>query len=136
MGKPSRVQVAGPLGPYACGFRRELARQGYTSNSASNQLQLMAHASRWLVCHELGVGELTEGRVQEFLVDRRVEGYTLWLSIKAVRSTDSRPTWRRCCDARFGSGGSRWAISLRWLMCRCRCARRWGSHSCISGPSR
>ena len=48
MGRPSRVRVAGPLAPYAAGFRRALARQGYALNAASNQLQLMAHASRWL----------------------------------------------------------------------------------------
>lgn len=84
MGKPSRVRVSGPLGPYACGFRKELARQGYTSHSASNQLQLMAHASRWLANRELGVDELTPARVEEFLAARRVEGYTLWLSTKAM----------------------------------------------------
>jgi hypothetical protein len=84
MGKPSRVRVRGPLEPFACGFRRELARQGYTPHSASNQLQLMAHASRWLACRGLGVGELTPARVQEFLADRRAEGYTLWLSPKAM----------------------------------------------------
>jgi integrase/recombinase XerD len=99
MGKPSRVQVVGPLEPYACGFRKELARQGYTSNSASNQLQLMAHASRWLASRELGVSELTPGRVQEFLAVRRAEGYTLWLSTKAMapvlaylRGLDAAPT--------------------------------------------
>jgi integrase/recombinase XerD len=84
MGKPSRVRVAGPLEPYACGFRKELARQGYTANSASNLLQLMAHASRWLASRGLGVGELTPDRVEEFLAARRAEGYTLWLSTKAV----------------------------------------------------
>jgi integrase/recombinase XerD len=60
MGRPSRVRVRGPLAPFACGFRRELARQGYTLHSASNQLQLMAHASGWLGSRGLGVGELTE----------------------------------------------------------------------------
>lgn len=84
MGKPSRVRVSGPLEPYACGFREELARQGYTSNSASNQVQLMAHASRWLASSELGVGDLSPARVVEFLADRRAAGYTLWLSTKAM----------------------------------------------------
>ena len=84
MGRPSRVRVRGPLEPFACGFREELARQGYTLHSASNQLQLMAHASRWLASRGLGVGELTPGRVEEFLAARRSEGYTLWLSTKAM----------------------------------------------------
>jgi site-specific recombinase XerD len=44
----------------------------------------MAHASRWLASRGLGVAELTLGRVQEFLAVRRAEGYTLWLSTKAM----------------------------------------------------
>lgn len=84
MGKPSRVRVTGPLAPYSDGFRRELARQGYRPNAASNQLQLMAHASRWLASRGLEVGELTPARINEFLEARRVEGYTLWLSAKAT----------------------------------------------------
>lgn len=99
MGKPSRVRVNGPLALYADGFRRELARQGYRPNPASNQLQLMAHASRWLASRGLGVGELTPARINEFLEARRAEGYTLWLSTKAMvplagylRSLDVMPT--------------------------------------------
>lgn len=84
MGKPSRVRVTGPMESYACGFGEELARQGYTPHSASNQVQLMAHASRWLASSELGVGELSPARVEEFLADRRAAGYTLWLSTKAM----------------------------------------------------
>jgi len=84
MGRPSRVRVTGPLAPFATGFRRELARQGYTAHSASNQLQLMAHASRWLADRGLGVEGLSPTRVEEFLADRRAEGYTLWLSSKAM----------------------------------------------------
>lgn len=44
----------------------------------------MAHASRWLAGRELGTGELTLVRVDAFLADRRAEGYTFWLSTKAV----------------------------------------------------
>ena len=84
MGRPSRVRVIGPLEPYASGFRRELDRQGYTAHSASNQLQLMAHASRWLASHGLDAGDLMLARVEEFLEARRAEGYTLWLSTKAM----------------------------------------------------
>src|SRR5512132_8255 len=84
MGRPSRVRVTGPLASHAAGFRRELARQGYTPHSASNQLQLMAHTSRWLAGRGLGVDELDPARVEEFLAHRRAEGYTLWLSAKAM----------------------------------------------------
>ena len=84
MGRPSRVQVTGPLATYSDGFRLELARQGFTPHSASCQLQLMAHASRWLAGNGLGAGDLTPARVKEFLDARRAEGYTLWLSPKAM----------------------------------------------------
>ena len=84
MSRPSGVRVVGPLEGYADGFRRELARQGYTPHSAGAQLYLVAHASRWLASLGLGVGDLTPARVEEFLVARRAEGYTMWLSTKAM----------------------------------------------------
>ncbi len=84
MGRPSGVQVTGPLAMFSDGFRLELARQGFTDNSACNHLQLMAHASRWLAAQGFGVGDLTPARVKEFLDARRAEGYTLWLSPKAM----------------------------------------------------
>jgi integrase/recombinase XerD len=83
-GKPSAVRVNGPLAPHAPGFRRELERLGYRPNAASDQLRLVAHASRWLGDRGLGVEELTPARVEEFLARRRAEGYTLWLSTKAM----------------------------------------------------
>jgi integrase/recombinase XerD len=84
MGRPSQVRVTGPLAEYAVGFRQELARRGYTPNSAGNQLQLMAHTSRWLGSAGLGAAELGPARVEEFLAHRREAGYTLWLSAKAM----------------------------------------------------
>jgi site-specific recombinase XerD len=44
----------------------------------------MAHVSRWLAVRGIGVEELSPTRVEEFLADRRAEGYTLWLSVKAM----------------------------------------------------
>ncbi|MGI8946732.1 MAG: tyrosine-type recombinase/integrase [Ornithinimicrobium sp.] len=84
MGRPSRVRVTGPLAPHAAGFGQDLAGQGYTPHSASYQLQLMAHASRWLASRGLGVEELTAVNVEAFLEQRRAEGYRLWLSAKAM----------------------------------------------------
>jgi len=84
MGRPSSVQVTGPLATYSEGFRLELARQGFRDNSACNQLQLMAHASRWLTAQGLAVDDLTPAHVSDFLEARRAEGYTLWLSPKAM----------------------------------------------------
>ena len=53
MKDPSQVRVTGPLGPYAEGFRAELARQGYASSSAVNQLKLVGHLSRWMTMEGL-----------------------------------------------------------------------------------
>lgn len=71
---PSRVRVSGPLEPYADGFRKELARQGYSPSPAAGHLQLMAHLSRWLADRELDPGELTVTYVEQFLQDRRASG--------------------------------------------------------------
>lgn len=84
MGSPSRVRVTGPLAPYAGGFRQELSGLGYRPNAACSQLQLMAHLSRWLEATAGTVGGLTPARSVEFLAHRRAEGYTLWLSPKAL----------------------------------------------------
>lgn len=84
MGNPSRVRVVGPLVPYVAGFRAELEGQGYRLNAVSNQLQLMAHVSRWLASQSLGVEDLTGERVEEFLAARRAAGYRLWCSLKGV----------------------------------------------------
>src|SRR3954466_757162 len=83
-GRPTAVRVIGPLASHAAGFRHELAGLGYTPNATCDQLRLMAHASRWLEARGLGVDELTPARVEEFLAHRRSEGYTLWLSAKAM----------------------------------------------------
>jgi len=71
---PSRVRVDGPLRPYADGFRRELARQGYSASPAAGHLQLMAHLSRWLQQQGLEPGELAHDRVEQFVEHRRAAG--------------------------------------------------------------
>jgi hypothetical protein len=48
MEDPSRARVTGPLAPFAPGFVAELTRLGYTPNSASGQMFVMTHLSRWL----------------------------------------------------------------------------------------
>ncbi len=84
MSIPTGVRIYGPLQPFVAGFRAELTRLGYRRHPVSNQLQLMAHVSRWLERRGFDLNELTPQRVEEFLADRRAEGYTLWLSPKAT----------------------------------------------------
>ncbi len=84
MSHPSRVRVIGPLTSFAEGFAAELASHGYEPNAAANQLQLLAHLSRWLANKGLDAANLTSLVLGEFLIARRVQGYTLWLSPKAL----------------------------------------------------
>lgn len=76
MHDPSRVRVSGPLEVFAEGFAGELARLGYRRTPATFQLQLMAHASRWLASEGLGADELASEVVERFLAERRAAGYT------------------------------------------------------------
>jgi integrase/recombinase XerD len=83
-GNPSAVNMAGPLRQYAAGFALELARAGYTVNSTTDQVRLFAHLSRWLAAEGLAAAQLTPAVGDAFLATRRADGYTLWLSRKAL----------------------------------------------------
>lgn len=76
--------VVGPLEPFAVGFAAELERQGYTGASASHQLGLVAHLSRWMARRRLGPAELTPAVVERYLRARRTAGYRLFRSAKAL----------------------------------------------------
>ena len=56
---PSRVRFTGPLAPFSSALAEELATLGYASTSATTQLQLAAHLSRWLQARGLGPDGLT-----------------------------------------------------------------------------
>jgi integrase/recombinase XerD len=84
MGDPSRARVTGPLRQYAPGFIAELARLGYTQNSASGQMFVMAHLSRWLAAEGLDASGLMPQVAERFLAARRSAGYVLYLSPKAL----------------------------------------------------
>ena len=80
MGRSSRVRVTGPLAPHTVGFEQKLTKQGYTANSASDQLRLMAHASRWLTSGGLEVGEVTLRLVTRWWSRRRRASFTRFTS--------------------------------------------------------
>ena len=84
MKDPSRARVTGPLREFAPGFVAELARLGYTGNSASGQMFVMGHLSRWLAGEGLDAARLTPQVADRFLAARRAAGYTLYLSPKAL----------------------------------------------------
>lgn len=68
---PSRVRFVGPLAPFAPGLVEELASLGYTTTSATMQMQLAASLSRWLVAAGVGLDGLTDPVIERFLSERR-----------------------------------------------------------------
>ena len=75
MRDPSRVRLGGPLEPFAAGFVAELGRLGYARPSVIQQMQLVAHLSRWMAAEGVAVAELTPERVERFVGSRRAAGY-------------------------------------------------------------
>jgi site-specific recombinase XerD len=80
---PSRVRFTGPLVRFASGLADELAALGYTRTSATTQLGLAAHLSRWLDTVGVGLGELTPAVIDRFLQERR-RSYTSHYSARAL----------------------------------------------------
>ena len=68
---PDGVRFVGPLAPLAAELRGEFARLGYATSSATAQLQLAAHLSRWLQAEGLGTHDLTGPVIEAFLAARR-----------------------------------------------------------------
>jgi integrase/recombinase XerD len=82
--KPARVRVNGPLEAYAEGFYADLVGQGYTAWSATNQVRLLAHLSRWLEREGLQPAGLTEQDLGRFTDARREAGYVHLFSPRAL----------------------------------------------------
>ena len=78
-------RVVGPLEPYALEFATELLRQGYTASGACQHLCFIAHLSCWMAGTGLIVSSLSPRIVEQYLVSRRVAGYTNYRSAKALR---------------------------------------------------
>ncbi|HEV7452414.1 MAG TPA: hypothetical protein VGO16_13705 [Pseudonocardiaceae bacterium] len=71
---PSRVGFDGPLASFAPGLAVELASLGYTTTSATVQMQLAASLSRWLDAVGVDLDELTGPVMERFLFERRARG--------------------------------------------------------------
>ena len=69
------VRVVGPLEPYAGQLMRLLADRGYAPLTRVPHLQVMTHLSKWMATRQLEVAELTGARVDEYLGQRRGDGY-------------------------------------------------------------
>ena len=63
---PDGVRFVGPLAPLAAELKGEFTRLGYATSSATAQLQLAAHVSRWLQAEGLGIDALTGPVIERF----------------------------------------------------------------------
>jgi hypothetical protein len=73
----SNVSWAHGGGPLACladGYGTVLARLGFTHNSVVTHVVLMGQLSRWMSEVGIAVGDLTDGRVEDFFDARRAGG--------------------------------------------------------------
>jgi len=85
MPKPS-VVFTGPLTEHRDALWDELLRQRYSPLSARNVLRVAAHLSRWLAARRLSLEQLTADHLQDFFKTRRREGYTQFLTPRALKS--------------------------------------------------
>ena len=83
-GHRSRIEVRGPLTPYASGWRAELVRQGYVLHAITQQMSLMADLSGWMHDRDLAAAGLTTPVVAEFLDGRRGGGQRKMISLRAL----------------------------------------------------
>ncbi|MGO2482707.1 tyrosine-type recombinase/integrase [Glutamicibacter ardleyensis] len=105
MGDPYKVVIVGPLAPLATGFHTYLTTLGYSPDSTSNQLQLIAHLSRWMDMQGLSIRELSDHVINAFFAERRLRyhnfhtsralaAFTGFLrSIGVERTADLPPTF-------------------------------------------
>ncbi len=69
--KVTKVEVEGPLGPFATAYKSRLQESGYTPLTIVNELRQVAHLSRWMEESHLAPADLTVERLDEFLAPRR-----------------------------------------------------------------
>ena len=86
----SRARVSGPLSPFAAGFREALLERGYRPGTVANQLQLMAHLSRWLVAHDLEPAALGSARIERFVQERQAS-LSQFVSVRGREQAGRRP---------------------------------------------
>jgi len=84
MKKTSCVRVTGPLEAHVPGYRRELARRGYSPWTALFHMQLLAHVSRWLSQNGVEPAEFDQRRAEQFLADRCADGYVRFRSPRGL----------------------------------------------------
>jgi hypothetical protein len=67
----SRVEVTGPLAPFAEAYEAELSDRGYAPRTIINQLRQVARLSRWLEASGLTAAALSNERRRELFLRAR-----------------------------------------------------------------
>src|SRR5258708_32256485 len=83
-GGRSRIEVAGPLAPYAESFRAGLTAKGYTRWIVAQHTHLMAHLSSWLLEQQLSADQLTAEMIGAFVAVRRGGDHKLHVSLRGM----------------------------------------------------
>lgn len=84
--KVTNVKVKGPLGPFVDAYTARLEASGYTALSIVNELRQVAHLSRWLMARALSASDVSVGRLEEFLVERRARSGPKACSLQGLMS--------------------------------------------------
>ena len=71
----SKIEVPGPLGPFATGFVDELSRQGFMPETVAAHVYLLAWLSRWLQAEGIAVSGLSSEVAERFCEARRAAGF-------------------------------------------------------------
>ncbi len=79
-----RVQVDGPLAPFARAFQEVLAGGGYSCRSAGELLRLAGKLSQWMARRDLAAEDLTAAAVEEFVRQRRADGCLRWVTSRSL----------------------------------------------------
>jgi integrase/recombinase XerD len=76
--------VGGPLAGYQAGWRGQLSARGYSRRAVTGQMSLMAHLSGWMQGRGLAAVELAAPVAAEFLRERRGQGHSTMVSLRAL----------------------------------------------------
>jgi integrase/recombinase XerD len=80
----SRIEVRGPLAPYAGGYLAWLAGRGYSLSTKGFHLRLMAQMSGWLEAQAAPVSVLNQNTAERFLAEQHAVGCLLRARIGSV----------------------------------------------------
>lgn len=85
-GKPVWCRTApGPLKPYAGGYARWLAAQGFSEGGIERRVDQLGHLSHWLAIEGLGPDGLAAEQQLRFSEARRAAGHRTWISPRSLR---------------------------------------------------